>query len=72
MKYKFSKDYKRLKLLLDDGLVIRLYRGIAIKKGKKVYILGNEKTIHYYFEKDCEKLNIAFIDPEYTNNTIEL
>jgi hypothetical protein len=73
LNYKTSKDYKRLKELLDSGeKVIAIceeeYIGFAFKEEDTGdYYFGGRIGITYFipenFEKNCEHDRIEFIEP---------
>ena len=69
--YKTSKDYKRLKELLDKGLEIIVFNcryGVYLaRKGEDKYYLpynmGFYPTSEYNFRKKCIEYEIEFIEP---------
>ena len=74
--YKTSKDYKRLKELLDSGYRIILicdekYLGFGTKEDDYYHFGGEIGISHFipkYFEESCEQDLIEFVDPEDKQN----
>lgn len=74
--YQISKDYKRLKELLDKGekiivVIDDFIAGFAFARednGRIDYILPEYSYYFYYdyrttFENHCQKIDIGFIEP---------